>query len=117
MSLEANKDVIRTYLDKVLTGGDVSALNAIVCNEDLKRRVKGFWQAFGDRLIDPHAIIAEGDSVATHISMQANHVGAFRGIEATNKRVNLTCTAMFRLENGKITDYMIDWDWLRLIES
>ena len=116
MLLEMNKEVVRTYLDAALTGGDLSALDATVSNEDLKQRVKGFWAAFTDRLIDMDSIIAEGDYVAAHFSMQTNHVRPFRGIEPTNERVNLSCTAMYRLENGKISEYRITWDWMSLFQ-
>lgn len=116
MQLEKNKEVVRTYLDAALTAGDLSALDATVSNEDLRQRVKGFWTAFTDRLIDMDSIIAEGDYVATHFNMQTNHVGPYHGIEATNKRVNLSCTAMYRLENGKISEYMITWDWMSLFQ-
>ena len=117
MMLETNKEVVRTYLDAALTGGDLSALDATVSNSDLKQRVKGFWAAFTDRLIAMDSIIAEGDYVAAHFNMETKHVGPFWGIDATNKRVSLSCTAMYRLENGKISDYINTWDWMSLFQQ
>jgi predicted ester cyclase len=48
--------------------------------------------------------IAESDRIALRAIDHVTHVGDFRGIAATHKRVTFPMMAMYRIENNKIAE-------------
>ena len=46
--------------------------------------------------------IAEGDKVATRVTIHAVHTGEFQGMPATGKQIAVRQMAIHRIQNGKI---------------
>jgi len=60
--------------------------------------------AISERTNTIERIFADGDLVAAMISVEGKHTGNLYGIPATGKTFDITTTAIFRLEDGKITE-------------
>jgi predicted ester cyclase len=75
-------EVVRRYLDEVLAGGDMAALEELVSNEEFRRRVVGFRRAFPHLRITTQLLISEGDLVAVHINGRGTHRYVFQGVPA-----------------------------------
>jgi predicted ester cyclase len=60
--------------------------------------------------------IAEGDTVATRVTMTGTHLGVFMGVAPTNKRVTWSVLLMDRVVDGKIVLHYANNSWTLLGE-
>src|SRR5688500_18032820 len=73
--------------------------------EGLKQILMMFTSAFPDMKIKLEDIfVAEGNKVVTRGSWTGTHQGAFMGIPATNKKVNVSYIDIWRGENSFLVD-------------
>lgn len=61
--------------------------------------------AFGDLRVEPHHVIAEGDLVAVHLTMNARHDGPFWGMEPTGRRFAVRHVHLFRVVDGLLAEH------------
>jgi predicted ester cyclase len=61
--------------------------------------------------------LAEDDLVAFDFEMAATHSGELLGVPATGNRIHMTNAALFRIEDGQITDEWPRTDMLGLVEG
>ena len=64
--------------------------------------VDGFLQAFPDTRFEIDDVFGEGEKVCLMWIAHATHLGAFSGIEATNRRVVIKGVAVARVVDGWI---------------
>ena len=50
-------------------------------------------------------LVVEEDRIAAYLRASGTHTGAFRGVAATRRHVNVAEFAFFRVEHGAITEY------------
>ncbi|MEX1157170.1 MAG: ester cyclase [Chloroflexota bacterium] len=110
-------DVVRRYLDEVVAGGESSALEELVSSDDLKQRVASFRRAFPDFAVAVRLLIAEGDLVAVHLTGRGTHRGLFQGVPPTGREWTAGCSALYRVEDGRIVDAWVNWDLLAILEQ
>jgi len=60
---------------------------------------------------------AEGDFVAVRVSAAATHKGDFRGIAPTGKGWEATASVWYEVQDGRISDFWVNWDWLAFMEA
>jgi steroid delta-isomerase-like uncharacterized protein len=119
MSTEANKAIVRRYLEEVWNEGrrdlfEEFITDDVVHHPDLGapglKPIKAFYDMAMNGLADYHMAIeeeiAEGDKVVLRWKWTAKHVGDLMGIPATSKEVGQTGITIFRLADGKIV-----WIW------
>jgi predicted ester cyclase len=63
------------------------------------------FTAFPDFQWKRISVIVEGDRVAAHLRAGGTHRGTFHGIAPTGRHVNVAEFGMYRVVNGRITDY------------
>ena len=73
--------------------------------------------AFPDRQITIDDLIAEGDRVVAHTTVNATHLGEMQGIPATGKEFTLPSITIFRLANGKIAEGWYAADHLSMMQQ
>ncbi len=117
MSREENKAVVLRFIEEVFVQHDSSNIEEFVSNESLRQIAPGTVQAFPDMEMTVEHVIAEGDVVAVRVSAAATHKGDFRGIAATGKRWEATASAWYEVQDGKISDFWVNWDWLAIMEA
>ena len=117
MSIEANKAVVRTYLE-LYASGDLALADRIIApcfvdhtrpddtpgSEGVKRMVRVARTAFPDLSVTVERAIAEGDIVAFHFTLTGTHLGVIAGIAPTGKRVTIAGMDFVRVEDGQVTD-------------
>src|SRR5215207_7804455 len=54
--------------------------------------------------------IAEGDKVATRLTLHAVHTGEFQGMPATGRQIAMAQTAIHRIRDGKIVEVWVSSD-------
>jgi len=111
------RSVVERYLEEVLNGGDQKVERELVANASFSERLQGFRRAFPDVEVETTLILAEGDVVAVHSVGRGTHRGPFYGIPPTGRRWSATCTALYRVRDGRIADAWVNWDRLAILEQ
>ncbi|GII56045.1 hypothetical protein Pth03_44340 [Planotetraspora thailandica] len=75
------------------------------------------FPAFEDFTLTVLDQVAEGNKVATRISMGGRQTGEFVGLPAGGKTAFLTLTAVDRVENGLIVEHWVDLDFSSFLEK
>lgn len=73
-------------------------------HEDGMNEAKGWRSAFPDLHVTPDLVIAEGDFVVVRWTARGTNTGTGNGIPATGRKVEVSGTAIFRFEDGKIAE-------------
>lgn len=108
---------VERYLHDVLTGAHAELTEEIVSNEALRERTRAFHRSFGDVEIAPRVIVASGEYAAVHFTARATHRGTYQGVAPTGRRWTASCSALFRVDGGKIADFWMTWDMLAILEQ
>lgn len=118
MTSEDNKAIVRRFwqafeaddhrtLDEVLATELVahSSVSPQPLNRDMHLEgVKAFNTAFSDRQFTVDELIAEGDTVATRITMRGVHTGNLQDHQPTHKPMTITGLTIERLQDGQIVE-------------
>src|SRR5215207_5360117 len=109
--------VVERYVEEVLNGHDLGALDELVADETLRQRVRLFLQAFPDLEVEPKLVVSEGNLVAVNLIGRGTHQGTFQGVPPTGRRWAATCSAFYRVADGRIVDSWLNWDLLGILEQ
>ena len=111
----ANKAVVRGYLTEVLNGkqwelwdryfsSSVTFNGSAISREWIVAMSNALHSAFPDLLVSIEEQIAEADLVATRVTFRGTHLGEYRGIAATGRRIEYSGIAFDRIADGKIVE-------------
>ena len=130
---EQSKALVRRYLDDVFAKGDFDAIPAIFAADYVERDpasegtirghdgVRGdlepFVSAFSDTQVTVEDQLAEGDRVATRVTVRATHVEGLRGLSPTGERIEVTGTVVHRVADGRLAEGWWNWDTLGLMRQ
>jgi predicted ester cyclase len=109
--------VVERFLEEVLNGHDLAALDTLVADETLKQRVRLLLEAFPDLEVISKLVLSNGDLVAVNLVGRGTHQGTFQGVPPTGRRWAATCSAFYRVSDGRIVDSWINWDLLGILEQ
>ena len=130
MSTQENAGIIRRFIEKVITQGDIDSAAEFVWEdvveqvplpgqgpglEGLKDILRVMRSGFPDLDFSVKEQIAEGDKVASRFEWTGTHKGAFLGVPATGRQVRVWGIVIDRLEQGRIKDTRIIMDTLGLM--
>jgi steroid delta-isomerase-like uncharacterized protein len=119
---EANKAVLRRWVDDGLNQGNLDFLDELFAGDfvyhgpggmtmhgtqEPKDFVAGYLRAFPDLHTTIEDQIAEGDRVVTRVTYQGTHTGPLGEIAPTGKRVRITAVWIDRFAHGKVVE---EWD-------
>ena len=105
-------------LDSLCTPGFMAHFNGIDLSlAQVREAAAGFVAAFRDLKHSIRSIEAEGDCVRLQALDTATHRGAYRGIPATNIKVQFETTAKYRIEAGKIAEVWQQMDVVELMRQ
>jgi predicted ester cyclase len=124
---EANKALVRRYLEEVYRG-NLDILDEVISEDyvgtagpnppaQYKANFGALRRAFPDIQIRFDALIAEGDWVAMHCTIEGTHLGEWRGIPPTGKHATWRATAFRRVRDGKVVQGYATFDWLSVLEQ
>jgi steroid delta-isomerase-like uncharacterized protein len=109
--------VVMRFLEDVLDKGDLRRLDEMVSDEALRSRVRTLRRAFPDLTVSRNVIATDGGLVAVHLEAGGTHTAMFEGVPATARRWRAACTAIYRVEAGRITRSWDTWDRLAILEQ
>ena len=135
MSTEANKELVRKWVDEVLNRRDVSeqspAYQLVAVDfvghfpgqppieglEAYRQFGSLYFSAFPDLQITPEDLIAEGDKVTMRYGWRGTHKGELMGIPPTGKQVITWGISILRVANGKIAEQWDSFDNLGMLQQ
>ena len=132
MGADANRAVVRRFVEEVLGRGDFAALAELAapgCNEHTVpsgqapaegavARYLVLWRAaFPDLRITVEDLLAEGDRVAVRSTVSGTHRGEFLGVPPTGRPLAVTAMALYRLAGGRIVERWAVVDTLEVLRQ
>ena len=118
--LEENKLVVRNYINEIINTGAVDNIEKYISEdytevfegkqyrlgiEGAKDHVLGVRQTYPDLKLTIDQQIAEGEWVATSITVTGTHSGKWMGIRPTYKQVTYTGVNINRIIKGRIVEH------------
>ena len=138
-SPEDARRIVERFLAEAVTAGDSAAMEELVAEEELKQGVAWIKEAFPDHAVIPEKLLAaDDDHVVALLRASGTHLGPLRGarfdgqsmsgrpgraagvmetIPPTGKRWEVNATALYKVEDGRISAHWIVWDWLSILEQ
>ena len=117
MSAEANKDLIRHYLDDFRRDSGPATLDRYIAEDELKQHIAMYNSVLPGYYLDPEDIIAEGDKVVVRATVRGVHTGPFMDTPPTGKTVAFPLMIIYRLEGGKIVQHWMLVDMLAFMQQ
>ena len=132
MTTEQNKAIVRRFF-KAFEANDKATLKEVLAPDlvayshaspDPQSRevhLQGIvmWNAaFSETRFTIEEQIAEGDKVATRVTMRAIHdLGDFQGLAPTGKQVEVSGITIERIKEGKIIERRVTSDWFGMLQQ
>jgi steroid delta-isomerase-like uncharacterized protein len=124
MLSELNRAIARRYFKAYETGDIEAVMEFMSPNHVLhpegggrpmnlyqrKRDEQVFFSAFSNVQATVDDQVAEGDKVASRITMHCTHTGEYQGIPATGKRISITYMDIALIKDGKILEEWVEFD-------
>ncbi len=79
------------------------------------KELYNFWRPFSDLKLTVESIFSEGDWVACHFRVSGRNTGDFMGKPPTGKSIDITATGMFKFQNGKVMENIVNPDALGML--
>ena len=109
--------VIERYLHDVLSKPRMGAADEIVADANLRQSLESFRRAFGGLDVTPNVVVGAGEHVAVHLSAHGTHRGIFQGVPPSGRPWTAGCSAVYRVDRGRIVDSWVTWDALAILEQ
>jgi steroid delta-isomerase-like uncharacterized protein len=132
MTSAQNKAIVARFF-RAFEGNDQAALNELLAPElmayshgapgpqNRETHVRGvaIWNsAFSNTTFTIEEQIAEGDTVATRVTMQSTHSrGDFMGLPPTGKQVTVPAVTIEKVKDGKIVERRVYSDMLKMMQQ
>ena len=124
---------MRRYIEEAVSNGNLAVLDTVLSPdyynpttaagptpgviERYKQSVAQTRASFPDLRVTFESMVADGDLVAYHTVWRGTHLGEWRGIPPTGKRVEWRVTAFRRVVEGKVVAGWGTYDWLAVYEQ
>jgi len=132
MSLADNKNVARRFLEEVMNRGNRAVGDHLVAPDfvdhspmpgfspdamGFKKGLAMVRTAMPDMKYTIEDVIAEGDKVVVRWRASGTHKGEMFGIPPTSKSIVVTGIDIFRVSNGKLVEFWLNWDQLGMLQQ
>jgi steroid delta-isomerase-like uncharacterized protein len=132
MSPDANKQVIRAYVETIFNQRQVERADELVAPDYLdhaalpgqapglpgaKQKWAMYLAGIPDLRVTIEELVAEADRVAVRRSYEGTHQGELLGVPPTGRHVRIGGISIFRLAEGKIAEQWEQLDRLALMQQ
>jgi steroid delta-isomerase-like uncharacterized protein len=127
-----SEDVVRRFLDEVITAGNADALPELMAEDvvwhggsfgeirslaEFKQFIGQFLGAFPDLRVTVDDVIGAGDKVVTRLTVRGTHSGDLMGIPASGTKATWTDVNIYRIAGGKIVEEWFCGDYLGMMQQ
>lgn len=128
---EENKAVVRRFYE-AFGAEDMEALKEVLARDLIaythaqaeaqtrEQQLQGIamWLESFETDFDVEEQIAEGDKVATRVTLRAVHSrGEFMGVQPSGKQIDLGGMSFERIKDGRIVHRRVESDWLKVMQQ
>jgi steroid delta-isomerase-like uncharacterized protein len=131
MSTEANKAVVRRFVDEVFVAGRMDAVDELVAADfvphswpgtgpgpdELKRAMTRVFAGLSEVSMTIEDMIAEDDCVAVRLTAHAVQSGEFMGMPPSGKPYTIPEIHVFRVRDGRIAEHWGQADLLGMMRQ
>jgi steroid delta-isomerase-like uncharacterized protein len=131
MDIEANKALVRRFVNEIFVHGNVDAVDELVAVDfvphtwpstgdgrgDLKRAIDRVAIGLSDPAFTVEDLIAEGDRVAVRLTASATQTGRFMGIEPSGRSYTIGEIHIFRIRDGQVVEHWHHFDQVGLMRQ
>ena len=111
------RTIVERYVREILSGNGPATAEDLISNDTLRQKDYAFRSAFPDLRVISQQLIVDDDLVGLSATGRGTHRGIFQGVPPTGRRWSATCTAIYRVADGRIADFWINWDLLSIMEQ
>lgn len=90
-------------IENLLTGAPPERIE----RQEMEGHLQEWFTAFPDLKVSVRQIMAEGEKVFIETRYTGTHLGAYRGIEPTENRIDVSVLAVFTCESGKLSGHAV----------
>lgn len=129
MSTAENKALVRRMIN-AWNNGDLAAMTTYwapgmvhhsrggtLGAQQVASAMGSVMQAFPDLKMTIEDMVAEGDKVASLLTLTGTHTGEFLGIVPTGKKVSVSLQGLVRIDDGKVAEHWGVADGLAMLEQ
>jgi steroid delta-isomerase-like uncharacterized protein len=131
-TIEENKTLVRDFIERLFTKGDLSAVDEYLApdfvnhdppfgasadREGMRNAGAMFRAAFPDWHSEPDLLVGEDDIVVEHFTASGHHRGDMMGVASSGREVSLRGINIFRIRDGRILERWGRLDELGLLEQ
>lgn len=130
-TLDANKAVVRRFIDEVFVAGDPAAVEALIAPDAVFRTypfghdpragmlaaIERVRAGLSDVAFTVHELVAEGDLVAVRLTTAASQTGPFMGLPPSGRRYEIEELHLFRVRDGKVVEHWHQFDQMGLMRQ
>jgi steroid delta-isomerase-like uncharacterized protein len=131
MSLEANKALVRRFIDEIFVRARPEAVDELLSDDfvshtwrstgdgkgDLRRAMERLSEVLADVQFTVEDVLAEGDRVAVRVTAQATQVGEFMGLAPSGRSYSIGEIHIFRIRDGKVVEHWHQYDQLGMLRQ
>jgi steroid delta-isomerase-like uncharacterized protein len=132
MSIEANKEVVKRFVEEVQNQHNMEVVDQLFAadyndhasgpgmvpgKEGFKQFYGMMVQSFPDIHATIHDQIAEGDKVVTRKTFRGTQTGEYMGVPPAGKQIELSVIDIFRIADGKIAEHWMQADILGMMQQ
>jgi steroid delta-isomerase-like uncharacterized protein len=88
-----------------------------ITSDSLKKGFEMFFAAFPDVRLEPHFLLADGDTVMARVTMKGTNTGPMMGMPATNKAIDIDGAVIFVIKDGRIAERWRYFDDMKRMEQ
>ena len=115
--VEGHFDVLPELLASDYIEHDPASEGEVRGHDGVRRDLEPYVNAFSDAQVAVEDQVAEGDRVATRVTIRATHVEELRGIPPTGERIEITGTVFHHVAGGKLAEGWWNWDTLGMLQQ
>jgi steroid delta-isomerase-like uncharacterized protein len=131
MTLEANKALVRRFIDEIFVQGSIDAVDELVTEdfighasetddpgpEALKAAIRRVSTGLAESTMTIHDVIAEADRIAVRLTSHAVQVGEFMGLAPSGRAFTIGEIHIFRIRDGKVAEHWHEADFVGMLRQ
>ena len=122
---EESKRIVARFVAEVINEGRPESMDELVAEKGLRGGIAWFRGAFPDHALRIEKLLAAEDNyVAAQFVASGTHRGQLEGVPAegysfapTGRRFEVPLTAIYKVDDGRISGHWLVWDWFSIFEQ
>jgi predicted ester cyclase len=131
VSLEANRAIVRHFIDEIFVAGSVAAVDELIAPDavfhtypfgddpraGMRAALERVAAGLSDAVFTVHEMVAEGDLVCVRLTSAATQSGPFIGLPPTGRRYEIEELHPFRVRDWHVVEHWHQVDQLAMLRQ